>query len=172
MSGVSGEPRKPLDRDEEALVRSLFRVMYLLPRAIDADMVCDRQLPLTEYTALMRLSEAPERQLRMSELAFACHLSLSGMTRTITRLETQGLVRRVRSLEDARGWNAVLTDAGFARLTESWPSHLAAVRRRFLDHFEGVDLARLADVFARVGTVVEPHDGDGDTVAEPSRNCR
>ncbi|WP_200207122.1 MarR family winged helix-turn-helix transcriptional regulator [Micromonospora coerulea] len=153
MSGTSAEALHPLTPDEEELVRSLGQVMYVLPRAIDADMVGDRQLPLTEYTALRNLSEAPGRQMRMNELAAACQLSLSGMTRTISRLETQGLVERVRSEEDARGWNAVLTDAGFARLQESWPSHLAAVRRRFLDHFEGFDLIQLARAFQRVGTV-------------------
>ncbi|MCM0675710.1 MarR family transcriptional regulator [Micromonospora phytophila] len=152
MSATPAEHLRPLSPDEEALVRSLGRVMYALPRAIDADMVGDRQLPLTEYTALMNLSEAPGRQMRMSELAAACHLSLSGMTRTVTRLETQGLVERVRCEEDARGWNAVLTDAGLARLQESWPSHLAAVRRRFLDHFEGMDLVRLTQAFQRIGT--------------------
>ncbi|MEH0844493.1 MarR family winged helix-turn-helix transcriptional regulator [Micromonospora sp. CPCC 205711] len=143
---------RPLTPDEEALVRSLGQMMYVLPRTIDADMIGERQLPLTEYTALRNLSEAPGRQLRMSELAAACQLSLSGMTRTVNRLESQGLVERVRSGEDARGWNAVLTDAGFARLEESWPSHLAAVRRRFLDHFEGFDLVQLARAFQRVGT--------------------
>ncbi|CCH19143.1 MarR family winged helix-turn-helix transcriptional regulator [Micromonospora lupini] len=152
MPDVSSEPLRPLDSDEEALVRALGRVMYVVPRTIDADMVSDRQVPLTEYTALMNLSEAPDRRMRMHELAAACYLSLSGMTRTIIRLETQGLVKRERCEEDARGWNAVLTDAGFARLEESWPSHLAAVRRRFLDHFEGLDLAQLARAFGRAGT--------------------
>ncbi|MGC4746049.1 MarR family winged helix-turn-helix transcriptional regulator [Micromonospora sp. DT201] len=90
--------------------------------------------------------------MRMNELASACYLSLSGMTRTIIRLETQGLVKRERCEEDARGWNAVLTDAGFARLEESWPSHLAAIRRRFLQHFESFDLARLAHAFRGAGT--------------------
>ncbi|MGY0004380.1 MarR family winged helix-turn-helix transcriptional regulator [Micromonospora sp. I033] len=151
MSAAPTSPR-PLNAEEEALVRSLGRIMHVLPRAIDADMVGDRQLPLTEYTALMNLSEAPGRRMRMSELAAACQLSLSGMTRTIARLQTQGLVERTRCAEDARGWNAVLTDAGFARLEESWPSHLASVRRRFLDHFDGIDLARLARAFQRVGT--------------------
>ncbi|MDZ5441768.1 MarR family winged helix-turn-helix transcriptional regulator [Micromonospora sp. 4G57] len=151
MSRTSREP-EPLSPAEEALVRSLGRVMYVLPRAIDADLVGERQLPLTEYTALMHLSEAPGRQMRMSELAGACELSLSGMTRTITRLETAGLVERVRCEKDARGWNAVLTDAGFARLEESWPSHLASVRRRFLDHFEGFDLVQLARAFQQIGT--------------------
>jgi DNA-binding MarR family transcriptional regulator len=153
MSGSPAQPLKPLNPEEEALVRSLGRIMYVLPRAIDADMVSEHQLPLTEYNALRNLSEAPGRQMRMNELAAACQLSLSGMTRTISRLETQGLVERVRSEEDARGWNAVLTDAGFARLEQSWPSHLASVRRRFLDHFEGIDLAQLARAFQRAGTV-------------------
>ncbi|MEV4822159.1 MarR family winged helix-turn-helix transcriptional regulator [Micromonospora sp. NPDC049275] len=152
MPDPSSEPLRPLDSDEEALIRALGRVMYVVPRTIDADMVSDRQVPLTEYTALMNLSEAPDRRMRMHELAAACYLSLSGMTRTIIRLETQGLVKRERCEEDARGWNAVLTDAGFARLEESWPSHLAAVRRRFLRHFEGLDLAQLARAFGRAGT--------------------
>ncbi|WBB68141.1 MarR family winged helix-turn-helix transcriptional regulator [Micromonospora sp. WMMD812] len=152
MSGTSAQPLRPLDPDEEALVRELVRVIYVLPRAIDADMVADRQLPFTEYLALMHLSEAPERHMRMSDLAAACQLSLSGMTRTVIRLETQGLVKRVRCEEDARGNNAVLTDAGLARLAESWPSHLASVRRRLLDHLQGLDLARLARAFQGVGT--------------------
>lgn len=152
MSRTPREPRQPLSPEEEALVGSLGRVMSVLPRTIDADMVGDGQLPLTEYTALMHLSEAPGRHMRMSELAGACQLSLSGMTRTIIRLETAGLVERVKCEEDARGWNAVLTDAGFARLEGSWPSHLASVRRRFLDHFEGFDLLELARAFQRIGT--------------------
>ncbi|MEU8110627.1 MarR family transcriptional regulator [Micromonospora sp. NPDC048947] len=157
MSNTSAATPQPLTPDEEALVRALGQVMHVLPRAIDADMVGDRQLPLTEYTALMNLSETPDRRMRMNELAALCHLSLSGMTRTIIRLETQGLVRRERCEEDARGWNAVLTDAGYARLEESWPSHLAAVRRRFLQHFEGLDLATLARAFQQAGTA-EPTD--------------
>ncbi|MET8231666.1 MarR family winged helix-turn-helix transcriptional regulator [Micromonospora sp. NPDC005298] len=152
MAGTPPERPKPLTTDEEALVRALGQVMYVLPRTIDGDMVGDRQLPLTEYIALMHLSEATDRRMRMNELAALCHLSLSGMTRTIIRLETQGLVKRERCEQDARGWNAVLTDAGFARLEESWPSHLAAIRRRFLDHFEGFDLAQLARAFRNAGT--------------------
>ncbi|MEU8179359.1 MarR family winged helix-turn-helix transcriptional regulator [Micromonospora sp. NPDC049047] len=156
MSSPAAEPPQPLNPDEEALVRALGQVMHVLPRAIDADMVGDRQLPLTEYTALMNLSEAPGRRMRMNELAAACYLSLSGMTRTIIRLETQGLVRRERCAQDARGWNAVLTEAGFARLEEAWPSHLNSVRRRFLQHFESFDLARLARAFQRAGTAESP----------------
>src|SRR3954447_5413638 len=96
MPAATPEPLRPLSPDEEALVRALGRLIMVLPRALDTDMVRQGQLPLTEYTTLMHLSEAPHRLMRMSELATACDLSLSGMTRIVTRLEAQGLVERVR----------------------------------------------------------------------------
>lgn len=158
MSAVTPQPipapegLQPLNSDEEAVVRALSRVMYALSRAIDADMVREQRLPLVEYLALMHLSEAPDRQLRMSELATACEMSLSGMTRVVNRLESQGFIERVRCEQDARGWNAVLTDAGLARLEEAWPTNLAAVRRHFLDHLAGIDLGKLAKALQNVAT--------------------
>ncbi len=125
-------------------MRSLSRVIYALPRALDADMAREQQLPLIEYQALMHLSEAPDRRLRMSDLATACAMSLSGMTGVTRRLEGQGFVRRVRCARDGRGWNAVLTEAGLARLEEAWPTHLASLRRHFLDHLTGLDLRALS----------------------------
>ncbi|WP_248961976.1 MarR family winged helix-turn-helix transcriptional regulator [Sphaerisporangium perillae] len=151
MPADAVQPPQPLNSDEEALIRSLGQVMYALPRALDADMVREQRLPLSEYLTLMHLSEAPHRLMRMSELASACNLSLSGITRIVTRLEAQGLVERVRCDEDARGLNAVLTDAGLARLEQAWPTHLASVRRHVLDHLEGIDLAGLARAMGQVG---------------------
>ncbi|MFJ4845600.1 MULTISPECIES: MarR family winged helix-turn-helix transcriptional regulator [unclassified Streptomyces] len=145
-------PPQPLTPDEEALVRSLARVIYALPRALDTDLVREQRMPLIEYLTLMHLSEAPGRQLRMSDLAAICELSLSGMTRVVQRLEKQGIVQRVRSEEDARGWNAVLTDSGFARLQEAWPTNLASVRRHFLDHMGGLDIRTLAAALEKVAT--------------------
>lgn len=145
-------PLRPLDEVEELLVRALGEVMTGLPRVVDADMVRDAGLPLSEYTALMLLSEAPDRRMRMSGLAAASNLSLSGMTRVVTRLEKQGFVERARCEDDLRGWNAVLTDAGFARLEKAWPAHLASIRRRVLDRLTGHDLAALAAALRQVET--------------------
>jgi DNA-binding MarR family transcriptional regulator len=142
----------PFNKEEDAVVRSLSRIMYALPRAIDADMVREQGLPFTEFLVLRHLAEAPDRQLRMSELAGARDMSLSGMTRIVTRLENEGFVKRVRAESDARGWNAVLTDAGVARLAEVWPANIASVRRHFLDHLQGLDLKALAEAFQRVAS--------------------
>jgi DNA-binding MarR family transcriptional regulator len=143
---------QPLSPDEEAVIRALPRLIYAFPRAMDADLVREQQLSLIEYLTLMHLSEAPNRRMRMGDLAVACELSLSGMSRIVGRLEGQGAVERVRCDEDARGLNAVLTDAGLARLEKAWPTHLASTRRHLLDHFEGVDLAQIARALQRVAT--------------------
>ncbi len=152
MTAPTPPAPRPLTPDEEAVVRALGRVVIVLPRAMDADLVREQQLPLTEYMTLVHLSEAPARRMRMSELAAACDLSLSGMTRLVSRLEGQGLVKRVRCDADARGLNALLTDAGLARLQRAWPTHLASVRRHVFDHLRGVDLAQLACALQRFAT--------------------
>jgi DNA-binding MarR family transcriptional regulator len=111
-----------------------------VPRALDADLLAGQGMSLSEYTALMHLSETPGRSLRMSELAAACALSLSGMSRIVSRLQAQGFVERERASCDGRGLNAVLTDAGLGRLRRAWPTHLASVRRHMMDHLSELDL--------------------------------
>ena len=118
--------------------------MVTLQRSVDADMIGGAGLTLREYMVMMYLSEAPERRLRMSELAAVCDLSLSGMTRIVGLLEGQGDVGRVKSAEDGRGWNAVLTDAGFAHLERAYPTHLASVRRHLFDLLGEFDVGCLA----------------------------
>ena len=76
---------------------------------------------------LVQLVEAPERRLRMSELAERVLLSRSGLTRLVDRLEREGLVRREACDDDARGLFTVLTDDGLARLREASPMHLRGV---------------------------------------------
>src|SRR5256886_8303914 len=120
----------PLSVEEEAFLRAWSRAALTVPRALDADLLAGQGMSLSEYTALMHLSEAPGRSLRMSDLAAACALSLSGMSRIVSRLELQGLVERERASCDGRGLNAVLTDAGLARLRRARPTHLASAPRQ------------------------------------------
>lgn len=147
---TSDDSPRPLNDEEEATFRALMRVLVVLPRALDADLVREQHISLSEYVALMHLSEASDRKMRMSELAAACDLSLSGMTRIISRLEGEGFVDRIRCSQDARGSNAVLTDRGFARLQQAYPTHLASVRRHVIDHLQGIDLPGLAAALASV----------------------
>ena len=151
MHPVTAPPVEPLSADEEALVRTLARVMTVLPKLMDHDLRRDAGISLTEYSTLMHLSEAPDQRLRMNELATACDLSLSGMTRAVARLESEGLVERIRCDQDGRGWHAALTPAGLRRLEAAYPTHLLSTRRRVIDHFAGFDLAVLTRALDRIG---------------------
>jgi DNA-binding MarR family transcriptional regulator len=130
----------PLSAEEEAFVRAFGRALLTVPRALDADLLREQRMSGNEYNTLMHLSEALGRRLRMSDLAAASTLSLSGMTRIMNRLEALGLVQRERCASDGRGLEAVLTDAGLERLRQAWPTHLNSVRRHMLDHLHAVDL--------------------------------
>ncbi|MFB8754426.1 MarR family winged helix-turn-helix transcriptional regulator [Streptomyces nigra] len=143
---------RPLAADEEAVVRSLPLLIYALPRAIDGAMTQEQNMSATEYLALMHLSEAPDRRLRMGDLSSACEMSLSGTTRIVHRLEKDGYIRRVRCDHDGRSYHAALTESGFARLEQAWPSNLAAVRRHFLDHLTDIDLKTFAAALRKVAT--------------------
>ena len=145
-------PSVPLTAEEEAFLRAFGRAVTAVPRALDADLLRDQGISLGEYGALMYLSEAPGRRLRMGDLAGRCHLSLSGMTHMVSRLENHGAVRRERCGSDGRGWDAVLTDAGHDLLSRAWPTHLASVRRHMFDHLHGLDLPALTAAVQRFAT--------------------
>jgi DNA-binding MarR family transcriptional regulator len=125
-------------------MRALGRIMLVLPRALTADLERDQRMTASEYSVLRHLSESPSGSMRMSELALACDMSLSGMTRLAAKLEAHGFLKRTKCDSDARGWNAVLTEKGLGRLREAWPTHLASVRRHIFDHLADLDLRTLA----------------------------
>ncbi|MDR6325188.1 MarR family winged helix-turn-helix transcriptional regulator [Actinoplanes couchii] len=150
------EPPAPLTADEEAVMRALGRFLLVMPRALDADLEREQRMSASEYAVLRHLSETPGRLMRMSELATACDMSLSGMTRLAAKLESLGFLRRDRCPTDARGANAVLTDAGLARLQQAWPTHLASVRRHIFDHLGELDLNRLAAAFTAMTSFPAP----------------
>jgi DNA-binding MarR family transcriptional regulator len=151
MPPVTEQRDLPLNTDEDRLVRTLGRVMIVLPKLLDHDLRERAGISLTEYSILMHLSEAPDHRLRMSELAAASDLSLSGMTRAVARLESEGFVKRSRCEDDGRGWFALLTPAGLKRLEDAYPTHLWSTRRRIIDHFAGTDLPGLTEALDRIG---------------------
>ena len=140
----------PLSKDEAAVIRTLRPAIAAMMRAFETDLLREQHMSHTEYVALMFLSEAPDHTLGLSALAAHCQQSLSAISRTVGRLEADGLVRREQSRGDARAYNAVLTDAGLARLEQAWPTHVASVRRHLIDHLEGIDLRALATAFQRI----------------------
>ena len=101
----------------------------------------------SSYDALIQLSLAPNGRMQMFELAEAVHLSRSGPTRLVARMECQGLLERHRGDHDPRQVFACITGPGLERLAETTPTHLAGVRRRFLERLSQSQLEQLAVVW-------------------------
>jgi DNA-binding MarR family transcriptional regulator len=141
---------KQLTACEVAAWRGFLRVHAALVRELDRELEEAHGLPLTHYEVLLHLWNAPERRLRMSDLAQSVLLSQSGVTRLVDRLEAAGLVLRAPCAADRRVLYAQLTDAGRARLEEARPTHLAGVRARFLSRFDETELALLAEAWERL----------------------
>jgi DNA-binding MarR family transcriptional regulator len=135
---------------ELAAWRGMLRAHSALVKELDAELIAQHDLPLTSYEVLISLQAATDRRLRMAELADALLLSRSGMTRLVDRLERAGYIERVSCDADGRGMYAALTDAGEELLVRARPSHLDGVRRRFLDHFDGAELAAMGAFWERV----------------------
>lgn len=154
----------PINVGEFKVIRALHPAFVAMMRRIDTDLQREHHMSHAEYIALMFLSEAPNRTLGLSELARRCQQSLSAISRTVGRMEAQGLVQREQSDQDARAYNAVLTDAGLARLQQATPGHLDSLRRHLFDHLDGVDLEVLADAFERIAVAAS-----GDAHAVPGR---
>lgn len=99
-------------------------------------------IPLHWYDVLIELFEAPERRLRLHELARKVVLSRSGLTRLVDRLEAAGFLQRQPDPNDRRGFFAVITDEGIAALRKAWPVYAQGISRHFARHMSD-DEARL-----------------------------
>jgi DNA-binding MarR family transcriptional regulator len=137
----------PLEREAwEGML--LIRTMLL--EQLDRELQLEQQLPLTNHDVLLKLSEAPGGQQRMSELADRVLLTKSGLTRVVDVLEKNGFVERVRSEEDGRGRHARLTPAGRTRLQAAHPVHVRGVRALFLDKLSDDQLHYLVEAWHAV----------------------
>ena len=145
----------PLSATEEAFWRALMRIVLSLPHRLDVDLVRAVGITANEYTTLMCLSEAANRELRMADLANAAALSPSRMTRLVDDLQTRGLVMKRSSSEDGRGNVARLTPAGVAKIKAAWPAHLASVRERVFDHIDPSTVAQAAQALSEVAAALE-----------------
>jgi DNA-binding MarR family transcriptional regulator len=114
-----------------------------LSRRLDEELRAEHGVTLAEYDALLQLAQAPDRRLRMSQLAELVVLSRSGVTRLIDRLVADGFVERTACLSDARGAEAVLTAAGLHRLRRAATTHLRGVEQYFLSVVPEADLDEL-----------------------------
>jgi len=146
--------------------RQYLRGHATVARALEAELLLEEQLSLAAFDVLAELAEAPQRSLRMTELADAVLLSRSGVTRMVDRLERLGLVTRGRVLEDGRGIAATLSEQGADLLKRASVTHRDAVRRYFVNRLDESDLRDLRRISQRLitGPAAPSPDGADATV--------
>src|SRR5438105_14094703 len=121
-------PARWLDDDEQAAWRAFLAASQLLMDQLDRELLAGAGIPHAYYEILVRLSEAPGRAMRMSDLADRCQSSRSRLSHAVARLEEAGWVERRQSGDDRRGTVAALTGKGFDALAGAAPGHVAGVR--------------------------------------------
>ena len=120
-----------------------------LIEALDSDLD-DHDLSMPDYEILVQLSDAPDRSMRMSDLAESALLSRSRLSHRMKVMEKEGWVRREPCPGDKRGYYAVMTPKGWKAIVAAAPDHVESVRARFVDHLSKGDQAALAEIFERV----------------------
>jgi len=127
----------------------LVSLILLLPGRLEAPLQHEAGLTLFEYLTLSHISEAPERRLRMSELAYLANGSLSRLSNVVKRFEQRGWVRRSPDPDDGRYTLVALSDAGFEVVKGAAPTHVRSVLD-VLDPLTAAEQQTLARIAAKL----------------------
>lgn len=137
-----------LSADEQRVWRNYIAATRMVDSELERQLQRDSGLPTTYYEIMVSLSEAPDRTLRMSELADRSRFSRSRLSHAVARMEQQGWIERRDCPSDKRGAFAVLTEKGFAALADAAPGHVRQVRSLVFDVLSKEQLAQLSEICA------------------------
>jgi DNA-binding MarR family transcriptional regulator len=153
-----------LTTEEQRIWRSFLVGVQTLLSTVEGQLQRESAIPFGYYEILVRLSEAPDQSMRMSQLAEASTSSKSRLSHAVARLEERGWVERLDCEADRRGQFARLTDAGFAALAAAAPSHVEQVRRSLFDRITPEQASQLSAIMTAVAAAGVP---DGESAGCP-----
>jgi len=137
--------------------QALLHAHHEVIRRLDDELRGEHGLSLTDYDVLLRLARAPDRRLRMTELADRVLMSASGLTRMVDRLVDEGFVRRDRFDGDARVMLAQLTERGRRALRRAARTHLRGIHEHFTGRLSQTQLRNVASALETIAGPHEPH---------------
>ena len=159
-------------RELQAWMR-LEAVAELLPAALDHQLQRDAELSHYDYLVLAKLSEAPDRTLRMSGLAASTNATLPRLSHVAARLEARGFLTRTRDEGDRRATLATLTDEGWRKVVATAPTHVAEVRRLVVDRLTAEQVGQLDAIALAVLGALDPDNRlqAQNPVVDPAGAC-
>jgi DNA-binding MarR family transcriptional regulator len=149
-----------LTAQEQRLWRAHLEVSRLLTYQLERELQ-PFDLALNDYTILVELSEAPQRRMRMTDLATATLQSKSRLSHQITRMERAGLVAREGCPGDRRGLYAVLTQQGWETMRKVAPHHVRSVRHHFVDRLDEGQITEMYEALAPIAARLRELRGRG-----------
>ncbi|MET9786301.1 MarR family winged helix-turn-helix transcriptional regulator [Streptomyces canus] len=161
-ASVPDEEPQWLDDEEQRIWRSYVHATTLLEDHLDRQLQRDAGMPHIYYGLLVGLAEAPDRRLRMTELAMRAKITRSRLSHAIARLERNGWVRREDCPDDKRGQFAVLTDPGLKMLKGAAPGHVRAVRNAVFDRLTPEQQKSLGEIMQIVAEGLQPNEAGAD----------
>ncbi|WP_349827238.1 MarR family winged helix-turn-helix transcriptional regulator [Brevibacterium litoralis] len=144
-----------LDDAEIRAWRNLMLSHENLVSVLDRELRRAHGLTLQEYEVFVRLAERPDRTMRMADLADSLAVSRSRLTHVVAKMEKNGWVERVSSLDDRRGVDCRMTAAGWDAHVAAVPEHVNGVRRHLIDLLDETEIAVLGRAFAKVNAHLE-----------------
>jgi len=144
-----------LSEEQNTAWKSLVRAHANIVNAVDRELTTEHKLGLADYDVLSQLAQAPDRSLRMTELAKQVLLSPSGLTRRLDGLVKQGYVERRPCPSDGRGLLAYITDTGMEKLQTMQPTHTTGVREHFVDVVEQPQLEQLSTLLTSLADATQ-----------------
>lgn len=133
-----------LSADEKEAWTGLISLVLLMPGRLESPLQQEAGLTLFDYLTLSHISETPDHEIRMSELAYLANGSLSRLSNVVKRFEQRGWVTRSPDPSDGRYTLVALTADGFAVVVAAAPTHVRAVRQCVLDPLDDDDQRALA----------------------------
>ncbi|MFJ2514174.1 MarR family winged helix-turn-helix transcriptional regulator [Streptomyces griseoviridis] len=161
MNTASDNPRWLTD-EEQRVWRAYLHASTLLEDHLDRQLQRDAGMPHVYYGLIVALAEAPQRRLRMTELAMKAKITRSRLSHAIARLEKNGWVRREDCPSDKRGQFAVLTDEGLKVLEQTAPGHVSAVRQAVFERLTPEQQKSLGEIMQIVAEGLQPNEAGAD----------
>jgi len=147
---IPSDPNPNVPLDARPAWHRLLQVSSRVLRELDEALDASHRITVTEFDVLITLDNAPDRQLRMTDLARATLLSSGGLTRLVSRLETRNLVCREPDPHDGRGFRATITPDGDRLLAQARLTHDAVLERMISPHLTCGEIEALERALGRV----------------------
>ncbi|GAA3748102.1 MarR family transcriptional regulator [Leifsonia bigeumensis] len=141
-----GKPFRWLDDDEQRAWRAYLAASARLQQRLDRDLQQKSGMPHAYYMILAMLSEAPDRGMRMTDLADLLSSSPSRLSHAIRKLVELGWIRRDDDPNDGRVTWACLTDDGMRVLVEAAPEHVTTVVDALFDRLTPEQVEQLREI--------------------------